>query len=146
MLEGELRYPLAQKERIITVTASPVEDEQGHLLGRLLVLRDLTEQRRADEAIRRRAQELSVLQDVASTVSRSLDLDEVLSQAMDQALALLDADRGAIFLLDQETETLSCAYACGLSQEYIAFINARFRQMPGSRLLRSINPSSPVSL
>jgi signal transduction histidine kinase len=87
----------------LTQTA-PVErdDEIGTLASAFntmtLRLRDLItglERRVAD-----RTRELETLNAVAGVVSRSLDLEEILHDALDKALQVLEIEAGGIFLLD----------------------------------------------
>jgi len=52
------------------------------------------------------AQRLAALSDVASTVSRSLDLDLTLNTALDKVMALVRAEIGGILLYHERTETL----------------------------------------
>lgn len=67
------------------------------------------------DAISQRAAELSALYAVTSTVSQSLNLDEVLNSALDEVLTVMRADRspdesaciGWIYLVDEEMEALT---------------------------------------
>ena len=84
---------------------------------------------------RRRASRVEALATAAQQITAHLDLTSTLAQVTDSALIVLNAERAAIFLLDPETETLSCAHSVGLSAEYVETINRRYRQVPGSRVL-----------
>jgi len=72
-------------------------------------------QREAAEAARR----LAALSDVASTVSRSLDLDLTLNRALDKVMALVGGDVGGILLYHERTGTLSYRVYRGLTEEYV---------------------------
>jgi two-component system NtrC family sensor kinase len=71
----------------------------------------------AENQLRRRNEELAALNDIASTVARSLDLDDIMNQALDRVLDVLGLEVGGITLLDVETvDTVSAVYR-GLSDE-----------------------------
>lgn len=64
-------------------------------------------------------QRLAALSDVASTVSRSLDLDLTLNTALDKVMALVRAEVGGILLYHERTETLYYRAYRGLSEEFV---------------------------
>lgn len=74
------------------------------------------------DAISQRAAELSALYAVTSTVSQSLNLDEVLDGALDEVLTVMRADRspddsaciGWIYLMDEEMEALTLSAYQGI--------------------------------
>lgn len=59
------------------------------------------------DTIRQRAAELSALYAVVTTVSQSLDLDEVLNNAVGEVLQVMQTDIGWIYLMDEEMEGLT---------------------------------------
>ncbi|RMF83350.1 MAG: GAF domain-containing protein, partial [Nitrospinota bacterium] len=65
--------------------------------------------------LERRNRELSVLNEVAATVSQSLHLDTMLNNALDKVLALLHMESGALFLLDRSRQKLLLRTHRGLS-------------------------------
>lgn len=69
-------------------------------------------------------------------LNSSLRLDIVCDVLADGVQNLLGAERCAIFLLDQGTEVVTCVLARGLSSDYIAAIEAMYRQLPGGHLLQ----------
>jgi signal transduction histidine kinase len=69
-------------------------------------------QRRVERRLQRRNAELLVLNTIAATVSQSLNLDEVLQNALQEVLKLeifQGHERGRIFLLDEDAEVLRIA-------------------------------------
>jgi len=65
------------------------------------------------------AQRLAALSDVASTVSRSLDLDLTLNTALEKVMALVHAEVGGVLLYHERTETLYYRAYRGLSEKYV---------------------------
>jgi PAS domain S-box-containing protein len=63
---------------------SPLHDQQGEYLGRVIVMRDMTERRQAEEKIRKHSTELEVMNDLLSDANRQL---KVLSSAKDEFVA-----------------------------------------------------------
>ncbi|MBE2198770.1 MAG: GAF domain-containing sensor histidine kinase [Anaerolinea sp.] len=57
-----------------------------------------------DQALERRVQELSLFQNIDQQLNKSLDLNRVLSLALDWAVAYTNADGGSIGLMEQDEE------------------------------------------
>ncbi|HEX3586664.1 MAG TPA: GAF domain-containing protein [Candidatus Angelobacter sp.] len=71
------------------------------------VVLDVTEMKRAEDEIRRRNRELYVLNNIAVTFNQSFDLDEILQLIMLQMVELFSTDTAAVYLFDEETNTLA---------------------------------------
>jgi signal transduction histidine kinase len=59
-----------------------------------------------ERKVAHRTKELATLNAIAAVVSRSLDLEEILNDALDEALDVMGMDRGQAFCLDEETQNL----------------------------------------
>jgi len=66
----------------------------------------------------RRAEELAALNTITETVSRSLDLDTILDDALNKVFEVIDADAGGIYLLDERDDELTLTAHRGLSQPF----------------------------
>ena len=64
--------------------------------------------------------DVEALSGAVSGISGVFELDQLLSTALDKALELLDAEKGAIHLLDTDGQQLTLHSQRGLSREYIA--------------------------
>ena len=70
-----------------------------------------------DQAVQQ-AEQLAVVNAVAQTVSQSLDLDTLLSAALDKVLETLEFESGAIYVKGIETGELEMKQHRGLSEEF----------------------------
>jgi signal transduction histidine kinase len=66
-----------------------------------------------------RTKELATLNTIAAEVSQSLDLGEILNNALDEVLEVMDMECGQAFRLEEETQTLIPMVHRGLSDEVI---------------------------
>jgi PAS domain S-box-containing protein len=108
--EGEL-------QRNLETRLSPLMDRRGHLIGRLLILRDVTRRTRAEQSLRKRNRELTLLNSAIQTLTSTLDLDQVLTAILEEARDLLYADIGSAWLVDLKTGDLVCRQAVGPGSE-----------------------------
>jgi GAF domain-containing protein/two-component sensor histidine kinase len=76
------------------------------------------------EETQRRAQRLAVLNAIAAVINESLDLDTLLSSAVDKILDVTGVDAVMVRLIEPETEKLRMAYAHGFSKEYLEWLQA----------------------
>ena len=67
-----------------------------------------------------RTKELAALNSVAAVVSRSLDLREILNDALDRTLQVTEMEGGGIYLLDGESGVLTIVAHQGFSDELVA--------------------------
>jgi PAS domain S-box-containing protein len=89
------------------------------------ILRDVSARKQLEADLRRRGQELYVLNSLANVMSRSLSPHQVLSRGLDKVLSLLGIEAGYIVLLNDETGRLEIAVHRGLSS---AFVNEYSRR------------------
>ncbi|MFN2129754.1 MAG: histidine kinase [Anaerolineae bacterium] len=105
------------RQRIVASTGDELEElaEQfNRMANELQSLYDDLEQRVAT-----RTRELASLNTLAGVVSRSLDLDEIMADALDEALSITTMGKGQAFLLDEETQCLHLIAHRGLSDELV---------------------------
>lgn len=69
--------------------------------------REVAERKQAETEIARRNSELAAQNAIAATISQSLDLDVILTTALERALKVLDMEVGGIFLLEPEENILT---------------------------------------
>ncbi|NLF00229.1 MAG: GAF domain-containing protein [Anaerolineales bacterium] len=76
-----------------------------------------------EQHVEDRTRHLAALNAIATTVSRSLDIDQVLSEALDKTLVVMEVETGGIYLLDERSGTLRIASHRGLNPELVSEID-----------------------
>lgn len=105
----------------ITVETGDELEELAHQFNTMAVnLKDSYET--LEMRVAQRTQELTALNSVAAVVSRSLDLKQILTDALTKTIEVLDMEAGAVFRLDQETGALILVDQQGLSEEMTRLI------------------------
>jgi signal transduction histidine kinase/HAMP domain-containing protein len=75
-----------------------------------------------EQRVEMRTRELTALNSVAGVVSRSLDLEKILPDALDKTIEVMGMDGGAIFRVEEETQTLNLVVQRGLDPDFVALI------------------------
>ena len=79
---------------------------------------EITERKRAEEEIKQHNRELAALNAIATVVSQSLDLDEILNATLDKVLELMHLEVGGIYLADPVRRKLDLHVHRGISKEF----------------------------
>jgi len=88
-------------------TKVPLRDSQGKIIGLVGVTRDISERKRAEETLERRAMQLQTAAEVSHAVSSILNLDELLPQTVELIRDRFNLYYVGLFLLD-ETDGTPC--------------------------------------
>jgi len=116
------------------ITSNVTVDVTGKITGYVLIIRDITKRKFAQYQIEQRNIRLDILNAISKTVSSSLNIDKMLSGAINNILELLEFDSVRIYLLDDKKEILNLVTHKGLSTKLInkPFMKCR---KPGNGLL-----------
>ena len=87
---------------------SQLVDDKGVRTGWVSVVKDITESKRGEEALRRRAEELAALQATVLDITRQRDLPILLQAIVERASRLLNAPGGGLYLCDSAKQELRC--------------------------------------
>lgn len=116
--------------RYLNIVNSPLTDQSGHFIGQVLVLRDITEHKMAEEARHQaHAKLLNLLRAISSTASQTLNLDDFLTESIQQLVYLFHSQSGVIFLLDEhgdesDKHSLSIVSHYGLSTQELDILSS----------------------
>jgi PAS domain S-box-containing protein len=104
----------------VLVSARPLFDGQ-QFTGMLSVFTDITERIKAEEALRRKNEELMALNAIATTITQVIDLDDILNATLDKVLEMAKMDAGWIQLIDERAEGRSLFLSAhrGISAEMV---------------------------
>ena len=92
----------AKDGRLIEIegSTSPIQDENGNIIGFLAIQRDMTERKRAEAEIKRRLAELEAVNQLSTAMRAAQTLDQILQVFLDVTLGVMDATVGSIWLYD----------------------------------------------
>jgi PAS domain S-box-containing protein len=76
-----------------------------------------------ERRVAERTQELATLNAIATAVSRSLDLEEILSGSLDRTMQVVGADAGAAYRLEEDEQTLTMVAHRGLAEPFVRYIS-----------------------
>lgn len=79
----------------------PLRNEHGQIFAALSITRDVTQQRKSEAELRRRAEEMEALYENTRSLSATLDLPVLLPALIERATTLLNVPHGTIFLHDR---------------------------------------------
>jgi PAS domain S-box-containing protein len=87
------------REMAVDNNAAPIRDDKGNVAGAVLVFRDITEHKRAEEALEHRTAQLALINHIGRRIAAALDLDQVLQSIVDSAPRLISAGTSAVIHL-----------------------------------------------
>jgi PAS domain S-box-containing protein len=99
------------------VTATPLTDGQGRVLGSVHVARDITERKRAEEALKLSNQSLLLLAETASQLLASVAPQQVADGICQKVMAFLKCDAFFNFLVDEQAGRLHLNACAGIPEE-----------------------------
>jgi PAS domain S-box-containing protein len=105
----EIVYRLQRKDgewRWVHSRMVGAKDASGRYIGYNCIDRDITEQKRVEEALRRQTAQLEALRQVGLELTAELDLDSLLQSIVSRSISLLEATAGGIYLYRPEEDCL----------------------------------------
>jgi len=125
------------------ITATVKRDEEGQIIGYEGIIKNITIRKRMEEELVQSTKELQALYDLSKLINQSLDLNEVLSTALDKVMELTGFEMGGIYLL-QEEEVFEFKYHRGFGPRFVE--NVRFLKFGEGICGKAVELRQPVSL
>lgn len=100
------------------LSASLITDADGEPAAFIGVVRDITQRKQVEEALRRRAEELDVLQAIVLDITAAHDLPTLLQTIVERAALLLGAPGGGLYLCDAVREEARCVVSYNTPRDY----------------------------
>jgi PAS domain S-box-containing protein len=114
----ESRMIAEGKEIWIVTSLNPVRSPEGKVAAVMGVSTDITERKQAEEALRRRAEELAALQATVLDITGPNDLPLLLHTIVERAARLLDAPAGGMYLCDPGKQEARCMVSYNTPHDY----------------------------
>ena len=108
----------------VIMTVAAAHDEGGRLVGFRWLVRDINERKRAEDALRRRADELAALTRVGREIMYVRDLNQVFTSIARHAAQLSHSDAGGVYSFLPDG-ALYIAASYGIGEQFVEAINAR---------------------
>ncbi|RPI81518.1 MAG: GAF domain-containing protein, partial [Chloroflexi bacterium] len=119
--EGQVIFeiPLLRKDgsEFLSQVSGILIEAEGQVLIQAVV-RDITETKQAETALRRRADELSMLHDFSLDITSSHDLPSLLKKIVVRAANLLGAVGGCLYICDDERKEVRCVFCHNTPTDY----------------------------
>jgi PAS domain S-box-containing protein len=113
-----VQYTKGGEKIHVDASTMPIRGEDGKVVGYVSVNRDITERKRAEEALRRRAEELAALQATVLDITGPHDLPILLQTIVERAARLLGAPAGGMYLCDPEKQEARCVVSYNTPHDY----------------------------
>ncbi|MBN2550487.1 MAG: GAF domain-containing protein [Anaerolineales bacterium] len=112
---------------------SPIFDVDKRVALVQIIIEDITERKRAEVEIQRRAEQLSLLYDAGLTLNRTLDLQEQLKSLSQIAMQALHGDHSGFFRYDPIREEICFEFGIGrgIDQEAIQRLHVKIGEERG---------------
>jgi PAS domain S-box-containing protein len=81
----------------VSLTISPVMDDEGNAVGASKIARDVSKQKEYEEDLQRYTQKIETLNTIGKRLSESLDLEAILQKVTDATTSAIGASFGAFF-------------------------------------------------
>jgi PAS domain S-box-containing protein len=128
----------------VLITANVRKDEEGRIIGYEGIVKNISLRKRIEEELLQRTEELQVLYDLSKLINQSLDLNEVLSIALDKVMALTGFEMGGIYLLQESGEAFEFKYHKGFGPRFVE--NVRFLKYGDGICGKAVKLKRPIGL
>ena len=110
-----------QKKNIVW-NSKPFYNDEGKFQGAITFGYDITDRKKSELALQKAHEDLSVLYDVVSIASESIDLEEILERSLKLVLPVVKAPKGIIHIWNEDLQELKLAAHQGFSEDAIPLL------------------------
>ena len=114
--QQQVRTPRTGELRHRQVSAAPVRNAAGDIIGSVSVVRDVTDAKRFESALAADLRDTRLLRDIAAKRVDSADPRHFYEDILEAAMTIAHADAGTIQLLDENTHELTLAAIRGIDR------------------------------
>ncbi len=100
-IQTEIMLGHGKKQRAYDMRISPLQDQRGQIMGRLVILYDITERKRSEDNLIAQKRLFENLVALGRAAAKPTSLEGTLQSILNMAVTLTGADDGSIFLLDE---------------------------------------------
>jgi PAS domain S-box-containing protein len=106
-------------EVFLSLTVSPIRNDQGRVIGASKTARDISKQKKAEEQLQNYAEHMEILNSIGQTISADLDTQSILQKVTDATTQLTGASFGAFFhnLVNEKGESYMLYTLSGAPRE-----------------------------
>jgi PAS domain S-box-containing protein len=103
----------------VSVSYSPIRDDEGRVIGTAVITRDISERKQADQARLEEARTTEALYRIGQALAAQLDLQQIVQTVTDEATSLTGAQFGAFFynVLSERGESYMLYTISGVPRE-----------------------------
>jgi PAS domain S-box-containing protein len=94
------------REIPIDNSAAPIKDDKGKVVGVVLVFRDITERRRAEEQIQQRTEDLALINSLNDAVNMGSSLQKIIQLLSRETGRVFSCNGATVYLLSEDREYL----------------------------------------
>jgi len=116
-VQTEITFGEGEERRYYDLRITPLHDRRGRLSGRLILLHDITQRKRAAETLQQRVEQLRIIAQISEALGRAEAVEQICEEALDGLQRALDVDRTAVLLFDPDGVMRFKAWR-GLSETY----------------------------
>lgn len=116
----ELSLILDGEQHVFDLRLYPLRDRRETLVGRLIVLRDITERKELENSLAFQVERIEQLLEVARAMTVRPTLDATLKNTLDIAVSLTESSYGSIFLLDADHRVTHSILARGKMPAWVS--------------------------
>ncbi|HNT25690.1 MAG TPA: histidine kinase N-terminal 7TM domain-containing protein [Anaerolineales bacterium] len=117
LTQTEITLGEGEKQRNFDMRLSPLHNREGIVVGRLVLLRDMTENKRVEDELRQQNEYLTILHE--TTVINRQEMSALLDLVLEQAGKISGAPHGYLDLIDPQTQEMVTHAAMGRSVDLI---------------------------